>query len=239
MNSRQITKSLQAQPADALWASLLAHAQTLQPFWERGVRTFAKRSALPREKRDAYLGTIATSFQKMDDWRRGRAKYVQARRNEIDSAISFLRNKAIEKSICGLCIAPAARNAASALRKSLYTACPGGYSDQHIPEILAGILYDIAAVRTLFPFDLGNLAGYHPGHDVPAPADPLVMMLKKAGKELGIIDAVKRLMREVDRIWNTFDTPTPMTFADDYWQAEGDGADARLHYQAIAEFHRT
>jgi hypothetical protein len=193
---------------------------------------------LPRDKRDAFLGIIATSFQKMDDWRHGRVKYVNARRKEIDSAISFLRNKAIEKSICGLCIAPAARNATSALRASLYTACPGGYSDQQIPEILAGILYDIAAVRTLFPFDLGTLVCYHPG-DVAAPADPIDIMLERAGKELGFIDAVERLHQEVDRIWITFDTPSPMTFAEGYWQAEGDGADARLHYQAIAEFHRT
>lgn len=165
-------------------------------------------------------------------------KYVKARRNEIDAAISFLRNKAIEKPICRLRVAPTARNAAGPLRVSLYVATRS-YSDEQIPECLSGILFDIAAVRTSFPFDVNNLVGYHPGHDVPPPYDPHVMMLERAAKDLGIEDAVNRLLQEVDRMWQTFDVPAPLTFSEDYWRAEADGADARLHYQAISNFHRS
>src|SRR5215471_10018734 len=92
----QITTALAGRSPADLWDSLLAHARTLQSFWAGAVAVFAARTSLSDDKRDGYLGVIGSAFDKMDQWRRGTAKYVKARRNDIDPAISYLRNKAIE-----------------------------------------------------------------------------------------------------------------------------------------------
>jgi hypothetical protein len=234
---QQIAWALATRPADELWKAFLTHVRTLQPFWEGATHLFAERCSLPEKRRDTYLGVIAGAFQKMDDWRLGRVKPVKARRNEIDGAISFLRNKAIERPVCDLRIAPAARNSAGALRALLSTSCHD-YDDQQLPEVVASALYDIAAVRTLFPFDFGNLTLFHPGHSVAADIDPFVVMLERAGKEIGIEGAVESLTREVTRMWDQFHIPAPLVFTDGYWSVRGGDADSRLHYAAIALFHR-
>src|SRR5262245_22662235 len=163
---RQLTTALATRSAADLWDALLAHARTLQPFWVGAVEVFAARTSLPDDKRDSYLSIIGGAFDRMDQWRRETARYVKARRNEIDSAISYLRNKAIETPNRRLRFAPSARNAAGTLRVCLYVSARG-YDDTQLPELVGGAVYDLAAVRTLFPFDFGNLMGFHPGHNDP------------------------------------------------------------------------
>ena len=215
---------------------MLGHVRTLLPFWARSVAVFADRTSLPDEKRDGYLTVINTSFDKMDEWRRGTAKQVKARYNEIDSAISYLRNKAIEVPNRGLRYAPAARNAAGALRVCL-SVSSRGYSDAQLPELVAGTVYDVAAVRMLFPFDFGNLMVFHPGHDSSLEGDSLDVTLQHTSRKLGILPAVDALMDEVERIWANFDAPSPLEFTDGYWTAEGGDADVQLRSAAIAAFH--
>jgi hypothetical protein len=234
---QQIATTLAARSATDLWDALLAHARTLQPFWAGAVGVFAARTSLPDDKRDGYLAVIGGAFDKMDQWRRGTANYVRARRNDIDGAVSFLRNKAIEAPNRRLRFAPAARNAAGALRVCL-TVSARGYDDTQLPELVAGVVYDLAAVRTLFPFDFGNLMGFHPGHDGPREEDPFAVTLQRAGRELGVVAAVNALVAEADRIRGTFGTPSPLGFSEGYWAAEGDDADARLRSAAMTAFHR-
>jgi hypothetical protein len=148
----------------------LRNVRTLLPFWQQTTRIFAERLAVP-EKGEFHLKVIADAFGKMDDWRFRRIPYIKARRKEIDSAISFMRNKAIVKPIYHLRIAPVARNAAGALRMLLTTSCRG-YNDEQLPQVIAGALYDIAAVRVLFPFDIGTLTCFHPGPSVSSNVDP-------------------------------------------------------------------
>ncbi len=54
MKRQQITTALAARTPADLWAALLAHARTLQPFWAGAVAVFAGRTSLPEEKRDGY-----------------------------------------------------------------------------------------------------------------------------------------------------------------------------------------
>lgn len=237
MRRQQITQALSGRSPEELWAAQLAHARTLQPFWAGAVAAFAARTSLPDEKRDAHLSVISSAFEKMDQWRRGTAKYVKARRNEIDSAIGNLRNKAIETPNRSLRFAPAARNAAGALRGCLAVSARA-YNDEQLPEIVAGLVYDLAAVRTLFPFDFGHLMVFHPGRDCGLEGDALDVTLQHVGRELGILAEIKALLEEVERIWLSFDTPTPLVFTVGYWTAEGDDADAQLRSAAIAAFHR-
>jgi hypothetical protein len=236
MKRQEITTALATESPIGLWAALLAHARTLQPFWAGAVAAFADRTALLDEKRNAHLEVIADSFEKMDQWRRGTAKYVKARRNEIDSAISYLRNKAIEAPNRRLRFAPAARNAAGALRASLY-ASAREYGDAQLPELVAAIVYHVAAVRVLFPYDFGDLMVFHPGHGTSAEGDLLDVTLEYVSREFNAVGPVESLLAEVERIWNNFSAPLPVVFADGYWNAEGDDAHVQLRSAAIATFH--
>src|SRR6476620_9785000 len=152
----EIASALASWSPDRVWEVFLGHGRTLQAFWSRATIVFAGRSELPADKRDRHLAAVASAFDRMDDWRSKRVKYVRARRDEIDSAISFIQNRALDRAIATLRVAPAARNAAGALRALLTTACHG-YRDDQMPELVAGMLYDVAAVRTLFPFGFDTL----------------------------------------------------------------------------------
>lgn len=236
MKRQQITTAVATRSPAELWAILLAQARTLEPFWIGAVTVFASRTSLPDAKRDSYLQVIRSAFDKMDDWRNGTAKYVKARRNEIDSAISFLRNKAIETPNRSFRFAPAARNAASALRSCLYISARG-YDDKDLPALAAANLYDLAAVRTLFPFDFGNLMIFHPGKTTGTEEDPLDVTLPRASHKLGIGPSVDALIVEVERLWENLKSPPPLKFTADYWTAEGNDANVQLRSASIAAFH--
>jgi hypothetical protein len=238
MLRNDITKALADKSPAELWAAMVAHTRTLETFWVSAVGIFADRTSLPVAKRDEYIVVINKTFDTIVQWRSGTAKYVKARRNEIDSAISFLRNKAIELPNRRLRYAPASRNAAGALRVCLTTSAHG-YDDKHLPELVAGIVYDVAAVRTLFPFYFGNLMIFPPGENGKSNGDVLDVALQYAGREFGIMHSVNALISEAERIWDTFDMPSPLVFPEGYWVAEGDDADVRLRSAAIATFHRT
>src|SRR5947207_11777124 len=98
MTRNDIAAALANRTVDELWTLFLRNVQTLQSFWARTVAVFAERCDL-RQKRDFHLTVISDAFTKMDDWRFRRIPYVKARRKEVDSAISFIRNKAIEKPV--------------------------------------------------------------------------------------------------------------------------------------------
>lgn len=98
-------------------------------------------------------------------------------------------------------------------------------------------MYDVAAVRTLFPFDFGNLMVFHPGYANASEGDALDVTLQHTGRELGILAAVNDLLTEVERIWESFDTPSPHVFAEGYWTAGCEDADVQLRSAATAAFH--
>jgi hypothetical protein len=236
MIRNSICNELTGRSVDDLWMLFLRNVRTLLPFWERTTRVFAERLAVP-EKGELHLKVMTDAFGKMDDWRFRRIPYVKACRNEIDSAISFMRNKAIVKPIHGLRIAPVARNAAEALRMLLTTSCHG-YRDEQLPQVIADALYDIAAVRVLFPFSFDTLVSFHPGHSVPSDVDPFAVMLERAGKEIGIAPSVQALFDEVASVWNSVDDPKPLNFPSAIWNEETYASNALLHYASVAAFHK-
>ncbi len=197
---RAIAASLATWDVPRLWRAFLGNVRVLEPFWTAVTRVFADSTGLPDPKGHKREAVIASAFGSIDDWRNSRTRVVKARRNEIDSAISFLRNTALNARVRELRVSPAARNAAGPLRLLLATGCRS-YADHQIPELLAGALIDIAAVRTLFPFDLSDLVSFHPGHGLPPPADPMVIMLRAAGCHLGVTPAVDALLDAVSTAW--------------------------------------
>jgi hypothetical protein len=230
----EIGSALASWPPDRLWHVFLGHGRTLQPFWSRATNVFAERLQLAAEKRDRHLGVVASAFDRMDDWRSKRVKYVRARRDEIDSAISFIRNRALDRAIASLRFAPAARNAAGALRSLLTTACHG-YRDDQMPELVAAMLYGLAAVRTLFPISFDTLFGFNfpnqPG------LDPLADRLHVAANAWGLGAEVSALTDDVARLWADIGSPRPWELPESVWSEEADALDARAHFAAVKAFH--
>jgi hypothetical protein len=68
-----------------------------------------------------------------------------------------------------------------------------------LPELVASIVFDVAAVRILFPFYFGDLMVFHPGHSSTSQEDSLDLTLQHAGRELGVVAAVEALLAEVER----------------------------------------
>ena len=118
--------------------------------------------------------------------------------------------------------------------------CPTthSYRDEHLPQLIAAALYDIAAVRVLFPFDFAALNCFHPGHSVPSNVDPFIVMLERAGHEIGIAQSVQGLFNEAASNWNFVDDPKPFDFPPAIWNEETDASNALLHYAAMAAFHK-
>ena len=230
----EIASALASWPPDRLWEVFLGHGRTLQPFWSRATSLFAARSGLAAEKRDRHLGAVASAFDRMDDWRSKRVKYIRARRDEIDSAISFIRNRALDRTIASLRVAPAARNAAGALRGLLTTACHG-YRDDQMPELVAAMLYDLAAVRTLFPISFDTLFGFNFPNQLGL--DPLAERLRGAANEWGLREEVPALTDDVARLWADIASPRPWELPESVWSEEADALNARAHFAAVKAFH--
>lgn len=221
LTRQQIATALATRSPTVLWAALLSHARTLQPFWMGAVEAFAVRTLFAEEEKNDHLGVIADAFDAMERWRSGKAERISPRRNDIDSAIHFLREQTLDVRNSRLRYAPAARNAAGTLRACLAVSVRD-YGDGHLPQVLGSVVFDLAAVRTLFPYDFEHLMDFHPGHDVPAGEDPFALTLQRAGRELGAMPAVIALKIEVERIWENFSAPSPLKFAEGYWNAERD-----------------
>jgi hypothetical protein len=232
---KQIAAAIENRGVDQLWALLYGHTQMLLPFWTSCITNFSQLVNLNDDKRNKHLVSAQSAFLLMDDWRYERLKIVKARRKEIDSAISFIRNAAMQKPVSELRVAAAARNAAAALRPLLYTSCHS-YGDDQIPDLIAETLFCIAAVRTRFPFDFGTLMCFHPGYaDNASDKDLFVTTLEIAAQTTGRIHELHLLLNEVELLFTHIDYPRPI--ADQDWFSELDVANSQLHWASQKAFH--
>ena len=113
-----------------------AWVSTLIPFWRQAVIRIAELTDTPTDRRDKHLRVIEQSMTLMSAWRFKQITYIKARRREIDSAISFIRNAALTTKVSKYAFAPVCRNLAGILRGALYIST-FGYSDEQVPEVLA------------------------------------------------------------------------------------------------------
>jgi hypothetical protein len=226
-------------PIERLWRNMYRHTLVLEPFWRTTTQVFAERVSLPPEKLQKHLKVIDGAFAYIEQWRRKNVKYVKARFNELESALSFVFQKAYDKNVSGLEIAPIAQNAIGAIRGTSRCATPGSYSDDQLPELFAGLLYELAMVRAKFPFIPGDLMHFHPGWDnIPAGADWRVVTFQIAAREIGIESELDAVFAEVEKMWRNVDEPEPLDLAKFSWDAEGTGHSAMLHFAAQRAFHR-
>lgn len=207
----QMRAAFEKEEPNALYLSYSGWVKTLIPFWRQAAARIAELSGTTDEKRDKHLRVIDNSLQLMQAWRFKKIKYVQARRKEIDSAISFIRNGALTQRVCRYAFAPVCRNLSGILRGFLYVST-FGYSDEQLSTVFAQKIYGIALCHTLFPFDTGDFVYYLPREksihtEDPADLDNWHLMMSEAGKALNIAELTKEVNNQARKIYENRKTP--------------------------------
>ena len=236
----QMRAAFEKEEPDALYLNYLGWVKTLIPFWKQAAVRIAELSSTADEKRDKHLRAIDNSLQLMQAWRFKKIKYVQARRKEIDSAISFMRNGALTQQVSRYAFAPVCRNLASILRSFLYVST-FGYSNKQLPTVFAQDIYGIALCHTLFPFDTGDFVYYLPREksihtDDPADLDNWYLMMSEAGKALNIAELTKKVNEQARKIYENRKTPFEWKYDEGIWNLEFENVSKKLHYAGLRAF---
>jgi hypothetical protein len=211
--------------------------KTLSPFWVKSVTLISNILSLDKTKTEKYIQPINTAFDLMKKWRYNEIKYVQNRRREIDSAISFIRNNALNNKISMYWFAPICRNVASILRGCLYISTHG-YSDDQIPEVIAIALYKMAAIRMFFQFDKTDFVYLLPSHaSIRNNIDNIHLMHEIAGKRFGIEKQIKLLNEMANKIWEERLNPLELIIPEEIWTTEIKNISKEFYYGNIKSFY--
>ena len=166
---------------------------------------------------------------------------VKARRREIDSAISFIRNAALTTQVSKYAFAPVCRNLAGILRGALYIST-FGYSDEQLPDVLAHDVYDLATCHTLFPFDTSDFVCFL-SDERSTQTDGSTgvnwhLMMDRAGEVLGIRPLIKAVDQQARLIWESYSAPFAWVYDEAIWTRETPSLFKELYYIAQRAFHQ-
>ena len=174
-------------------------------------------------------------------WRSKQITYVKARRREIDSAISFIRNAALTTQVSKYAFAPVCRNLAGILRGALYIST-FGYSDEQLPDVLAHDIYNLATCYTLFPFDTSDFVCFlSDGRSTQTDGNTGVnwhLMMDRAGEVLGIRPLIKAVDQQARLIWESYSAPFAWVYDEAIWTRETPSLFKELYYIAQRAFHQ-
>jgi hypothetical protein len=212
-----------------------AWVSTLIPFWRQAVIRIAELTDTPTDRRDKHLRVIEQSMTLMSAWRFKQITYVKARRREIDSAISFIRNAALTTKVSKYAFAPVCRNLAGILRGALYIST-FGYSDEQVPEVLAHHIYDLATCHTLFPFDTSDFVCFLSGEG--SPGENWHIMMDRAGEVLDIRPLIEAVDQQASLIWDSYSAPFAWGYDEAVWTREIPPLSKDLHYIAQRAFYQ-
>ena len=212
-----------------------AWVSTLIPFWRQAVIRIAELTDTPTDRRDKHLRVIEQSMTLMSAWRFKQITYIKARRREIDSAISFIRNAALTTKVSKYAFAPVCRNLAGILRGALYIST-FGYSDEQVPEVLAHHIYDLATGHTLFPFDTSDFVCFLSGEG--SPGENWHIMMDRAGEVLDIHPLIEAVDQQASLIWDSYSAPFAWGYDEAVWTREIPPLSKDLHYIAQRAFYQ-
>ena len=212
-----------------------AWVSTLIPFWRQAVIRIAELTDTPTDRRDKHLRVIEQSMTLMSAWRFKQITYIKARRREIDSAISFIRNAALTTKVSKYAFAPVCRNLAGILRGALYIST-FGYTDEQVPEVLAHHIYDLATCHTLFPFDTSDFVCFLSGEGTPG--ENWHIMMDRAGEVLDIRPLIEAVDQQASLIWDSYSVPFAWGYDEAVWTREIPPLSKDLHYIAQRAFYQ-
>ncbi len=238
MKCTQIRNELETRNLDEVWNEHLKWVATLIPFWEKAIITIAQNINFDETKRDKHLKAAQSYMSFINDWRYERIKLVKARYNEIESAISFIRNQALNNKNSQFLFAPMCRNVAGVLRHTLHNYKQK--SDDDLPTLVSQHIFLFAEIYLCFPFDESDFIWYLPGSihtDNRDDLDNYNMMLENAGKKLGITEFINEINKKAEWIWENFKTPYEWKVPDEIWHTQIDNISKKLYYQNIKKFY--
>lgn len=231
----EVRDALQKEDPNELFNLHHAWVSTLIPFWRQAVIRIAELTDTPTDRRDKHLRVIEQSMTLMSAWRFKQITYIKARRREIDSAISFIRNAALTTKVSKYAFAPVCRNLAGILRGALYIST-FGYSDEQVPEVLAHHIYDLATCHTLFPFDTSDFVCFLSGEGTPG--ENWHIMMDRAGEVLDIRPLIEAVDQQASLIWDSYSAPFAWGYDEAVWTREIPPLSKDLHYIAQRAFYQ-
>ncbi len=232
---------LQKEDPNELFKLHHAWVSTLIPFWREAVIRIAELTDTPTDRRDKHLRTIEQSMTLMSAWRFKQIPFIKARRREIDSAISFIRNAALTTKVSKYAFAPVCRNLAGILRRALYISI-FSYSDEQVPEMLACDIYELACCHTLFPFDTSDFVCFLSSEGSTqtdrSPCEICHLMMNRAGEVLGIRPLIEAVDQQVNLIWDNYSAPFAWGYDEAVWTQEIPPLSKYLYYITLRAFHQ-
>lgn len=231
----EVRDALQKEEPNELFNLHHAWVSTLIPFWRQAVIRIAELTDTPTDRRDKHLRVIEQSMTLMSAWRFKQITYIKARRREIDSAISFIRNAALTTKVSKYAFAPVCRNLAGILRGALYIST-FGYSDEQVPGVLAHHIYDLATCHTLFPFDTSDFVCFLSGEGTPG--ENWHIMMDRAGEVLDIRPLIEAVDQQASLIWDSYSAPFAWGYDEAVWTREIPPLSKDLHYIAQRAFYQ-
>ena len=231
----EVRDVLQKEEPNELFNLHHAWVSTLIPFWRQAVIRIAELTDTPTDRRDKHLRVIEQSMTLMSAWRFKQITYIKARRREIDSAISFIRNAALMTKVSKYAFAPVCRNLAGILRGALYIST-FGYSDEQLPGVLAHHIYDLATCHTLFPFDTSDFVCFLSGEG--SPGENWHIMMDRAGEVLDIRPLIEAVDQQASLIWDSYSAPFAWGYDEAVWTREIPPLSKDLHYIAQRAFYQ-
>jgi len=241
MTITEVRDALQKEDPHELFKLHHAWVSTLIPFWRQAVIRIAELTGTSTDRRDKHLRAIEQSITLLPAWRSKQITYVKARRREIDSAISFIRNAVLTNPVSKYAFAPVCRNLAGILRHSL-SISTFGYSDEQLPDVLAHDIYNLATCHTLFPFDTSDFVCFLSGKGSPqtdgSTGENWHLMIDRAGEALGIRPLIKAVDQQARLIWESYSAPFAWVYDEAVWTREIPNLSKELHYIAQRAFHQ-
>ncbi len=238
MKCTEIRDELETRDIDEVWSEHLKWVQTLIPFWKQAIITIAEKTDFDTVKRDKHLKAAENAIYFIDDWRYERVKLIKARYNEIESAISFIRNNALNNKVSKFLFAPICRNVAGVLRHTLHNHTQR--NDKHLPTLVSQHIFAFAEIYLCFPFDENDFVFYMPASIHTENRDDLNnynLMLENAGKRLGITDFIDEINKKAEWIWQNFKSAQDWQIPDEIWHTEIDNISKKLYYQNMKQFY--
>ena len=241
MTITEVRDALKKEDPNELFKLHHAWVSTLIPFWRQAVIRVAELTGTPTDRRDKHLRAIEQSITLLPGWRSKQITYIKARRSEIDSAISFIRNAALTNPVSKYAFAPVCRNLAGILRHSL-SISTFGYSDEQLPDVLAHDIYNLATCHTLFPFDTSDFVCFLSGKGSPqtdgSTGENWHLMMDRAGEALGIRPLIEAIDQQARLIWGSYSAPFAWVYDEAVWTREIPNLSKELHYIAQRAFHQ-
>lgn len=225
------------EPATA-WGKYLVVVAASLPFWQQAIEEMAALTKLPADKAEQHRAVAQDSFALLHNWYFEQTPYVKARRNEIDSAISFIRNSALRHEVATVPAAASARNLAGVLRILLYLSVRD-YHPQQYPQLMASGLHGLAAAKSVFPVDLSDLVSQfaRPNESPIDNIDHLTDIVQRGASHYHFEEAVDRLKDTLEELWANFDKPEPWNLPVAAWEPQKNSLLVTVHNQAVQDFH--